>query len=102
MDNSEKISKVLSRAGIGSRRQSEKWIKEGKITVNGEIIYKPATRVNENDIITFEGKQIPKKQATKLWKFYKPKGTLSSNNDPKGRDLIFDCLAVLNNLLLAP
>jgi len=88
----EKITKKLSRVGIGSRRALEKWIQNGRISVDGEVVFNPAIRVNENAIITFDGKKIPEKEVTRLWKFYKPKGSLSSNNDPKGRSLIYDFL----------
>ncbi len=92
LNNTEKITKKLSRVGLGSRRQLEKWIKDGRVSINGEIINNPAIRVNENTSIYFDGKEIPKKEETRLWKFYKPKGSLTSNYDPKGRDLIFDFL----------
>ncbi len=89
---SEKITKKLSRIGFGSRRQLEKFIEAGRVSVNGEIIFNPALRVSESCILTFDGKKVPKMEVTRLWKLYKPKGTLCSNFDPKGRRLIFDLL----------
>ncbi|PPR79110.1 MAG: Ribosomal large subunit pseudouridine synthase B [Alphaproteobacteria bacterium MarineAlpha2_Bin1] len=88
----EKITKKLSRVGIGSRRQIEKWIKEGRFDIDGKVLYDPAIRVDEKKKIYFDGKEIPKKEQTRLWKFYKPRGSLTSNYDQKGRSLIFDFL----------
>ena len=88
----EKITKKLSRIGIGSRRMLEKWIQDGRVSINGEVVFNPAIRVDENAKIKFDGVKVPDKEASRLWKFYKPKGSLSSNKDLKGRNLIFDFL----------
>ena len=51
----ERIAKRLSRAGICSRREAERWIADGRVTVNGERISKPATLVTDQSIITVDG-----------------------------------------------
>ena len=92
LNKKEKITKKLSRVGIGSRRMLERWIQDGRVSINGEVICNPAIRVDENVTITFDGVKVPDKETTRLWKFYKPRSSLSSNNDSKGRSLIFDFL----------
>ncbi len=88
----EKITKKLSRVGIGSRRQIEKWIIEGRVNINDKVLLDPTIRVDEKTKIFFDGKEIPKKEQTRLWKFHKPKASLTSNYDSKGRNLIYDFL----------
>ena len=88
----ERIAKKISRAGLCSRREAEKLIKNGRIKLNGEIILTPAINVSENDILLFDNKPIQEKKSTRLWRFHKPKGFLVTNSDPKGRPIIYDIL----------
>ena len=88
----ERIAKKLSRAGVCSRRQAEKFIFEGRIKVNGLTITTPATKVSIDDIILFDNKKIPEPSITRIWRFHKPKGCLVTHKDPEGRPTIFDIL----------
>ena len=88
----ERIAKKLSRAGVCSRRQAEKFIFEGRIKVNGLTITTPATKVSIDDIILFDNKKIPEPSITRIWRFHKPKGCLVTHKDPEGRTTIFDIL----------
>ena len=73
----EKITKKLSRVGIGSRRQIEKWIIEGRVNINDKVLLDPTIRVDEKTKIFFDGKEIPKKEQTRLWKFAQTKGFIN-------------------------
>lgn len=89
-----KITKWLASHGIASRRQAEYIVKEGAVTVNGAVMTNPAERIcPERDVVTVDGKTLGKqKPQTRLWKFYKPKGCLTSAYDPEGRTTIYDIL----------
>ena len=88
----ERIAKRLSRAGICSRREAERWIAAGRISVDGEKISEPGTLVTAASDIQVDGKPVDAPQPTRLWRYYKPTGLLCTNNDPKGRLTIFDRL----------
>jgi 23S rRNA pseudouridine2605 synthase len=88
----ERIAKYLARAGIASRRDSEKLVSEGRIKVNGKTIDTPATKVGPKDKVEFDGKPVAKKELTRLWRYYKPDGLVTSHKDEKGRETVFDVL----------
>ena len=88
----ERIAKKLSRAGVCSRRQAEKFIFEGRIKVNGLTISTPAIKVSIDDTILFDNKKIPEPSITRIWRFHKPRGYLVTHKDPEGRPKIFDIL----------
>jgi 23S rRNA pseudouridine2605 synthase len=89
---SERIAKAMARAGIASRREVERLIGLGKVAVNGRILDTPATLVTREDVITVDGKPIAAVQATRVWRYNKPLGLLTSHNDPAGRPTVFDAL----------
>lgn len=88
----ERIAKAMARAGIASRREVERLIGLGKVAVNGKILDTPATLVTRDDKITVDGKPIGSAQATRVWRYHKPAGLLTSHNDPAGRPTVFDAL----------
>lgn len=88
----ERIAKVIARAGVCSRRDAEKLIDEGKVSVNGKQLTTPAFFVVPSDRILVNRKPLPQKTETRLWCYHKPKGLLTSNHDPQGRATIFDKL----------
>ena len=88
----ERIAKYLARAGIASRRESEKLVAEGRIKVNGKTIDTPATKVGPEDKVEFDGKAVDKKQPPRLWRYYKPDGLVTSHKDEKNRQTVFDTL----------
>jgi len=88
----ERIAKVVSRAGLASRRDAEEWIVQGRVTVNGRIINSPALDVTENDVITVDGKPLPPRERTRLFLYHKPRGLMTTHADPEGRPTVFDNL----------
>ncbi len=88
----DRIAKVMARAGVASRREAERMIVEGRVTVNGQKITSPALDVQPGDKITVDGKPLEAPQETRLWLYYKPLGLVTSEADEKGRQTVFDAL----------
>lgn len=88
----QRIAKLLARAGIASRREIERMIAEGRIALNGEKLTTPATLLEHLGGITVDGKPVGPASATRLFRFYKPQGTITAAHDPKGRSTIYDRL----------
>jgi 23S rRNA pseudouridine2605 synthase len=89
---SERIAKVIARAGICSRREAEKLIELGKVTVGGKRITSAALNVSASDEITVNGQKLPATEEPRLWLYYKPLGLVTSHRDEKGRSVVFDAL----------
>jgi len=88
----ERIAKFLARSGVASRRESEKLIEAGRIRVNGKVLTTPAFKVTTKDTVLFDNNPIAAKQATRLWRYHKPDGLVTSHKDEKGRETVFDAL----------
>ncbi len=88
----ERIAKRLSRAGVASRREVERMIEAGRVSVNGKVLESPALNVLPSDRILVDNKPVAVAEPARLWRYYKPKGLVSTNNDEKGRETIFDRL----------
>jgi 23S rRNA pseudouridine2605 synthase len=88
----ERIAKVVSRAGLCSRRDAEEWIVQGRVAVNGRVINSPALDVTVRDVITVDGKPLPAPERTRLFLFHKPRGLMTTHADPEGRPTVFDNL----------
>jgi 23S rRNA pseudouridine2605 synthase len=88
----ERIAKVIARAGICSRREAEKLIESGKVTVDGKRITSPALNVTADHAICVDGKKLPQKSEARLWLYYKPLGLITSHHDPEGRSTVFAAL----------
>lgn len=97
---SEKIQKILANAGVGSRRQIETWIQEGRITVNGRTAT-IGDRMTYHDQVCVDGREIKlaksKNQKTRVLIYHKPEGEMCTRNDPEGRPTIFDSLPIIRN-----
>jgi 23S rRNA pseudouridine2605 synthase len=88
----QRIAKLLARAGVASRREIERMIAEGRIALNGEKLTTPATLLTDLSGVTVDGKPVRQAAATRLFRFYKPQGTITAERDPRGRATIYDRL----------
>lgn len=88
----ERIAKVIARAGMCSRRDAERWISEGRVKIDGNILSSPAVTVNSTNKILVDGKPLPEPPTTRLWRYYKPQGLLTTHRDPQGRPTLFEKL----------
>jgi 23S rRNA pseudouridine2605 synthase len=88
----ERISKVMARAGVASRRDCERMIMDGRVSLNGKVLESPAVNVTGQDRIEVDGQVIGAIERTRLWIYYKPAGLVTTNFDPEGRPTVFDNL----------
>ena len=88
----QRIAKLLARAGVASRRDVERMIAEGRIALDGVNLTTPATLLEDLKGVTVDGQPVKPAGAARLYRFYKPSGTLTAARDPKGRPTIYDKL----------
>ncbi|MET4804548.1 pseudouridine synthase [Bradyrhizobium sp. LB11.1] len=88
----ERIAKALARAGLASRRDAEEMVTQGRVTVNGRVINSPALDITQNDVVTVDGKPLPERERTRLFLYHKPRGLMTTHDDPEGRPTVFDNL----------
>lgn len=97
---SEKIQKILANAGMGSRRQIETWIQEGRITVNGKTA-SIGDRMTYHDKVCVDNREIKliksKNQKSRVLLYHKPEGEMCTRSDPEGRPTIFERLPLIRN-----
>ncbi len=88
----ERVAKLLARAGIASRRDIERMIEEGRVALNGETLASPALNLPNLQGVTVDGETVPEPDATRVFRFHKPTGCVTSNEDEHGRPTVFDLL----------
>jgi len=88
----DRIAKVLARAGVCSRREAERMIALGRVAIGGAVLDSPARNVAPGDLVTVDGKPIPQADETRLWRYHKPPGLVTTNRDPQGRPTVFESL----------
>jgi 23S rRNA pseudouridine2605 synthase len=88
----DRIAKVLSRAGIASRREAERMIEDGRVSVNGKTITSPALNVTSADRIVVDGKQVGEPEPARIWLYHKPAGLVTTERDEKDRPTVFGTL----------
>ena len=86
----ERIAKIMARAGLCSRREAERWIAAGRVRLNGKLLDTPAVTVGESDEVIVDGKPLPGRERTRLWRYHKPAGLVTSHSDEQGRLTVFD------------
>lgn len=88
----ERIQKVLARGGVGSRREIERWIEEGRVKLNG-VEATPGTRLKPGDFLQINGRVVRwekfAQQPTRVLLYHKPTGEVVTRRDPEGRPVIF-------------
>jgi 23S rRNA pseudouridine2605 synthase len=94
----ERIAKLLSRAGVASRREAERMIADGRVALDGRTLTTPATVLPGLKGVTIDGNPVAKPDRARLFRFHKPAGLLTTEHDPKGRPTIY---AALRNALPA-
>ena len=96
----EKLQKIMATAGVASRRESERWIEAGRVSVNGTIA-QIGDRATAKDTIRVDGKPIrvtaPEDFKRIMLAYHKPEGEISTKKDPEGRPTIFDTLPKIKN-----
>ena len=88
----QRIAKLLARAGIASRREVERLIEAGRVSLDGVVLDTPATILSSLQGVTVDGKAVEAPAPTKLFRYHKPTGLLTAERDPKGRPTIYDRL----------
>lgn len=97
--STERLQKILSQAGLGSRREMERWIEQGLVTVNG-VIATIGSSAGSTDNIAVKGRVIANplksKPSIRVLMYHKPIGEICSRNDPKHTRTVFDKLPRLS------
>ncbi|MEC9078137.1 MAG: pseudouridine synthase [Pseudomonadota bacterium] len=88
----ERIAKRLSRSGVCSRREAERMIIAGRVSVGDRTLKTPATLVSNQDVIKVDGKKIKLPERVRLWRYHKPPRVLCTNHDDRGRPTLFEQL----------
>ncbi len=88
----ERIAKYLARAGIASRREAEKLIEQGIVTVDGQTLTTPAFKVKDGMDVRVDGSRVKTKEPPRLWRYHKPAGLVTTHKDPQGRPTVFGAL----------
>jgi 23S rRNA pseudouridine2605 synthase len=91
-DDSERIAKVLARAGVASRREVERLIAAGRVRLNGKLVDTPAIKIGLGDTLTVDGAVVGAPEPARVWRYHKPAGLVTTHKDPKGRPTVFDHL----------
>ena len=92
LSKGERVAKIIARSGITSRRDAERMIAAGRVTVNGQLLKSPALNVTVEDRIKLDGQEIKAPERERLWLFHKPLGLISTSRDEQDRQTIFDVL----------
>jgi 23S rRNA pseudouridine2605 synthase len=85
----ERVAKALARAGVASRREIERLIAAGRVKLNGKVLDTPAVKIAPSDVLMVDGAIIGQAEATRVWRYHKPAGLVTTHSDPKGRPTVF-------------
>jgi 23S rRNA pseudouridine2605 synthase len=84
-----RLALYLARCGVASRRESERLIQSGAVTVNGLVVKDPAHTTTEDHAVSYKGSLLKMVEKVRVWQYYKPVGMLTTHNDPQGRPTVF-------------
>lgn len=97
----KRLAKAISDSGAASRREAERIIEQGRVTVDGEKITTPVFFVDESHTICIDGRPLNREQSEiKVWSLYKPTGYITTRRDPQGRKTVFDLLQNIDERVL--
>ena len=88
----ERVAKLLARAGLCSRRDAERWIAEGRVSLDGRVLESAAVVATAESDLRVDGKPIPQREPARLWRYHKPAGLVTTHRDEKGRPTVFERL----------
>jgi 23S rRNA pseudouridine2605 synthase len=91
-ERGERIAKWMARAGVASRRDAERLVADGQVMLNNTKVMHPATFVVAGDIVVVNGVVVDAPQRTRLWRYHKPEGLVTTHRDPQGRPTVFEKL----------
>jgi 23S rRNA pseudouridine2605 synthase len=87
---SERLQKIIARAGVASRREAEQMIRSGRVTVNGRVITELGTKATDRDHVKVDGKLITRSEPLRYILLYKPKEVMTTVHDPEGRQTVME------------
>jgi pseudouridine synthase len=88
-----RVQKIIADAGLASRREAEEWIREGRVRVNGQVIALGDRADADSDTVRVDGKRVrPRTGAKSYVLLNKPKGYVTTVDDPEGRNTVLDLL----------
>jgi 23S rRNA pseudouridine2605 synthase len=88
----ERIAKWLARAGVASRRDAERLLGEGRVRVNNVVITHPASFVVPGDLVVVNGALVDAPERSRVWRYHKPDGLVTTHKDPQDRPTVFQRL----------
>lgn len=91
-ERGDRIAKWLARAGVASRRDAERMLTEGRVKLNNQPVTHPATFVEPGDLVLVDGKLVSEPERTRVWRYHKPEGLVTTHRDPEGRPTVFEKL----------
>jgi len=97
-DAGERINRFLARCGLCSRREADRWLAAGRVSINGEVLTAVGTKVQRGDKVSVDGKVVKSHQPSVYLVYHKPAGLMCSRSDDRERPLIYDKLDVPANV----
>jgi 23S rRNA pseudouridine2605 synthase len=93
------LERVISKAGVGSRSEARRWVHQGRVRVNGQVVENPDAWVDmQHDCVRFDGKPLgPRARVYVL--LYKPTGYITTYKDPEGRPTVYDLVSDLDTFI---
>ncbi len=88
----DRVAKALARAGVASRREVERYIADGRVSLNGRVLDTPAVKIEPGDVLLVDGRPVAAAEPTRVWRYHKPVGLMTTHKDPQGRPTVFDAL----------
>lgn len=88
----QRVAKLIARAGLCSRRDAERLIAEGRVRLDGKALTTAAAVADDPRRIQVDGRPLPAPERTRLWRYHKPPGLVTTARDPQGRPTVFDRL----------